>query len=420
MSRISPFGAVASGLALLALLAYVSSAFTPQNLQAQRGALAPVASAASCSTCVAPVFINSLPATINSPGYYCLTSDLSAAGGLTGILIQADRVVLDLNGFQVDGAGGTGDGISTFNADDLEIRNGLVVNWPGVGVQAGGKRVEVSNVTVLDCLAGGIRTGGESIVRDCTVERTEDDGINTGSESQVLDCFVQFTENRAISTDRGSAVRNCIVKFSERGISAGVHCEVTDSRAFSSKLEGIRALSSSIIRGCRVSSGTGEGIVTVGDAVLVSHCTVEGVSGVGIALERFGRVEHCTVLEVNGVGIRLGEASTAGYCSVSLSVGDGIELASNGRVSDSTCANGMAAGVRVTGDANRVEGNHLVGNVTGLLVDPGAQDNLLVRNSTSANGTDFDFPANNTIGPTLTEQTWIQTEHPWANFDLDF
>ncbi len=43
------------------------------------------------------------PYTISQPGSYVLTSDLSVPAGVSGILLQTDRVFLDLNGFAILG-----------------------------------------------------------------------------------------------------------------------------------------------------------------------------------------------------------------------------------------------------------------------------------------------------------------------------
>ncbi|HEV8632453.1 MAG TPA: hypothetical protein VGV61_19220, partial [Thermoanaerobaculia bacterium] len=75
--------------------------------------------------------VNGLPAgpygsrRIPAPGHYCLTADLSYTGP-TGIaiLIAADDVTLDLNGFTVDGGFGMSVGIAC--NDGATIRNGTV------------------------------------------------------------------------------------------------------------------------------------------------------------------------------------------------------------------------------------------------------------------------------------------------------
>src|SRR5215813_4957107 len=52
--------------------------------------------------------ISSLPFTINQPGSYYLTGNLTGAPGANGINISASDVTLDLGGFALIGSGGAG------------------------------------------------------------------------------------------------------------------------------------------------------------------------------------------------------------------------------------------------------------------------------------------------------------------------
>jgi hypothetical protein len=80
------------------------------------------------STCTP---ITSLPKIITASSVYCLTSDLSTAMN-TGhaVEIQADNVVIDLNGYTLDGlaagAGTSAIGIYVWQRKNITIRNGTV------------------------------------------------------------------------------------------------------------------------------------------------------------------------------------------------------------------------------------------------------------------------------------------------------
>jgi len=74
--------------------------------------------------------ITSIPYTIGSPGIYCLTGNLSM-GRIHGraIFIGVDDVVLDLNGFTLEGTGGLATqtvGIKAYQRKNITIRNGTV------------------------------------------------------------------------------------------------------------------------------------------------------------------------------------------------------------------------------------------------------------------------------------------------------
>src|SRR3954454_9857343 len=63
---------------------------------------------------------------INAPGSYYLSGDITGVAGKSGILINADSVTLDLNGFALIG-GGSGTGIAVTSLErNLTIRNGTV------------------------------------------------------------------------------------------------------------------------------------------------------------------------------------------------------------------------------------------------------------------------------------------------------
>ena len=104
-------------------------------------------------------------------------------------------------------------------------------------------------------------------------------------------------------------------------------------------------------------------------------------------------------------------------CTASANTGDGIKVDSLSRVEGNTCEeNGEAygAGVHVTGQGNRIDGNTVTRNVRGIDVDSGG--NLVVRNDASLNTTNFDIvPAMQM--PTSSHRFQISFSYgPWANF----
>jgi nitrous oxidase accessory protein NosD len=69
--------------------------------------------------------ITSLPSTITVSGVYCLKSDLSTAITQgSAIAIQADDVIIELNGYKLNGVAGAG--IYAFRQKNITIRNGSV------------------------------------------------------------------------------------------------------------------------------------------------------------------------------------------------------------------------------------------------------------------------------------------------------
>jgi hypothetical protein len=81
--------------------------------------------------------INAVPATISTPGSYCLTKNLTAPTPLSfsAIQITANDVTLDLNGFKLTGTGSPGPnaqhdmGIFCAVCKNVTIRNGTVAGF---------------------------------------------------------------------------------------------------------------------------------------------------------------------------------------------------------------------------------------------------------------------------------------------------
>ncbi len=114
--------------------------------------------------------ITSLPKTINQPGFYYLTGNLTCGAATSAITISANNVTLDLMGFTVTGYAGA-NGIY-ITASDVEVRNGVVrgPNKTASGVyssfQTGGKNVKLANLKAINwnygifCDADGISVNG--------------------------------------------------------------------------------------------------------------------------------------------------------------------------------------------------------------------------------------------------------------------
>ena len=75
--------------------------------------------------------ISSLPYTVNAPGIYCLKGSLSLdVSGIVAVRIDADDVVLDLNGHTLDGSGAGVEtaslGVVAVDHKNVTVRNGTI------------------------------------------------------------------------------------------------------------------------------------------------------------------------------------------------------------------------------------------------------------------------------------------------------
>src|SRR5580658_10119634 len=112
----------------------------PASLFAQ-GPLSPTAAPAPTMKSLAQIEtrtpITNLPYSVEAPGSYYVTTNLT--GGLIngGITILTNNVTIDLGGFTLSGIGGNSSGIVGGPAN-VVIRNGTLVNWGADGVNASG------------------------------------------------------------------------------------------------------------------------------------------------------------------------------------------------------------------------------------------------------------------------------------------
>jgi hypothetical protein len=153
----------------------------------------------------------------------------------------------------------------------------------------------------------------------------------------------------------------------------------------------------------RMFNGSADGIVLTKNGV-VERCVVEGNDGTGVYSDQGGTiVRGCKIDSDKGDGINVGSASLV----------EENEVHATGSFAGGTV---VTAGIRVRGNATRVQGNHLVSNNTGVaLVGTG---NLVVRNSFSLNQAHVTGGASNSVGQIIQApgSGFISTD-PWANFN---
>jgi hypothetical protein len=145
------------------------------------GGLAADASAAN-PACVA---ITSVPYQINAPGLYCLASDLTyAAGSGAAILVRADDVTVDFNGFSLQGTAGPGTFAMGVFADSQR----------GIRIEDGGVRGFLYGVLVMDDESRNWAFGGGHLVRNLRAFDNYFRGIRVEGRGVVVDhCQVANT-----------------------------------------------------------------------------------------------------------------------------------------------------------------------------------------------------------------------------------
>lgn len=133
------------------------------------------------------VRINSLPYTINTPGFYYLGADLASAG--SGITINVDNVTIDLMGFNLTGPGSGYDiGIELQGRVNVEIRNGTVRRFVAAGIQStvASRNIRIINMRLHENGNGINLVGQHHLIQNCNASNNNYTGITTfGSYSMI-------------------------------------------------------------------------------------------------------------------------------------------------------------------------------------------------------------------------------------------
>lgn len=217
--------------------------FSPVGLALLAGLLAaPTSSFAAESYDNCTGFVDSLPATINTQGTWCLRGDL--ATGITSgsaITINNHNVTLDCNNFKVGGlAGGLGtdaNGVYATGRDNTTIRNCSVRGFRyGVRLSLGSGHLVSNSRFDGNTYIGISVTGGASVIRG----------------NIVLDTGLATVGNFAAGIDASNGVD--VIDNSVNGVVGGG----TDATAFGIRTNGngLASVAGNRVRGL-VPSGTG-------------------------------------------------------------------------------------------------------------------------------------------------------------------
>ena len=286
---------------------------------------------------------------ISQPGSYYLEGDIDGAGfGQNAILIDSGDVTIDLMGFAVRDDGlGSMDGICTLGPqDNITILNGTVSGWQsnGINIADGSDSAVIRNVRAIgNGLTGILADAQDSIIDSCVARTNGGAGISTASGAVVRACNATDNEADGILTGGGAVVSQCTARLNE---GSGI---VTSSR--------------SNVSHSASEQNTGAGFDVGG---LITACTASNNGTAGIAMSFGGAVSNCNVSSNTQCGI-----SVAGGCLV---------LESN--------VYSTRVGIRATASRNRIDGNHITQNDTGVELQ--GTENFLFRCTFANNTTNLD------------------------------
>ncbi len=230
--------------------------------------------------------IAELPYAIDEPGAYYLTGNLS---GEEGITIEVDGVTLDLMGFEL--AGGRGTGVEVVgDRNRIAIRNGIVRDWEGNGIDAGSAgSSSLENVKSFANGAAGLRVGEGSLVVGSQAAENGGDGIRADAGSAISNSIARDNSGRGIVLDRDGSIARCVA--SENG-GDGVYVQSGGA----------------VIRDCVSAGNGGHGIRLWGGTSLIEGNNTRNNEEWGIRISGRGtRIDGNHAVGNHG-GIRIGNA----------------------------------------------------------------------------------------------------------------
>lgn len=209
--------------------------------------------------------ISSLPITIDQPGSYYFTGNMTSLGQGTAIMISADNVTLDLMGYTLKGSVSSIHGIDIRSAN-VEIRNGTVREFGGTGISAGGAVNRIINVRVVGNSERGINVyNGGFVVENCTASANGDRGISAVGNGVIRNNVVSGNGSSGIVAGSG----NLIVGNQASNNLAGIRVEdgnrVVGNNAHQNRSTGIQVRAGNVVLGNSARSNGFMGLFFSGD-----------------------------------------------------------------------------------------------------------------------------------------------------------
>ena len=369
---------------------------------------------------------------ITQPGSYYLQGNVTGVVSKHGILITADNVIIDLNGFALIGVANSRDAINDSGGallTGLTVRNGSVSGWTsGSALFAGNvAHVTVANLSVRKVLLEGIWAGNSARISGCAVTGARN-GLRAGIGSFVQECRVVTTTEQGIDIGDDSHVERCQVRSAaQNGIRTGARSVITHCEVRSSALDNINAGGGTLVEACTANDSTGGRGIYVANNAIVSRCVTVANNKHGIEVSDRSEVSDCIARGNGQSGIRITYVGSVHGCVANSNSVCGILCDEGGfvTISENACSeNGggtQGAGIRVAGaSGNRIENNNLLVNYRGI--DALSGRNVIARNTAAGNSNaDYSIVAGNTFGPVISavgvgDVTGVAgADHPMAN-----
>ncbi len=226
------------------------------------------------------------------PGSYYLTGNITGQAGMNAIRIRTNDVTIDLNGFSLQGAEGSLNGIVVDQISpgqlyaNIAIHNGVVSGFGQTGIFIDAKNCRLSNLRI---------------------DQNGENGLFANSASSIEACSANENTLHGIEAGVGCTIRNCsATNNGGDGIRVANDCHVVGNTSDNNGLDGIGA-------------GDGAGVHASGDGSRIdSNATtrndrgldIDGVNNVIIRNTAIGNDNNFDIENGNDAG-PLGKATAA-------------------------------------------------------------------------------------------------------------
>lgn len=317
---------------------------------------------------------------IDEPGSYYLTGNLMGEVGKTGIRITASPVVLDLNGFSLEGVAESREGIRIYS-NDVVVRNGFLRNWGRQGLRAFSELSQrsaiIENIHAVDNGNDGIEIYTGGVVRNCVAHSNDGHGIKTYINCLIEGCISRNNVENGFNTSSACVIRRCSAyqNFGS-GFDVGRQSQIVECTSNGNILFGYESLSSCAFSSCSADLNLDDGF-SCDDYTVLRGCAAGSNGGAGFDLESGCVVTESVAGSNEAGGILTEEGSVVTTAAGRDNTGVGAFIGRGGAggfVSGTRNSTGVFAGGAVI--ASGARGNTNLGhNVIGMLTYSIADDN---------------------------------------------
>ena len=231
---------------------------------------------------------------ITRPGSYYLSGNIVGPAGFNGIEVTSNDVVIDLMGFNLDGAAGSLTGIVTTSLrQNLVVRNGTIRDWDinGIHMDLFSNGFLIEDIIFREIGQNGVLVAFAGIIRNCSFTSCPT-GINSNCCVLVHNCrFGQASVVGVIGSQNVTVLdgvfNNCLggVKMTSEGIVS--RCTIVFARPAGNGIE--------VNKECYIynnvidSSNSGNGILVTGNDNRIEGNSVGGM-GTGYSVSGTGNL----------------------------------------------------------------------------------------------------------------------------------